>query len=160
MSTDVLKQYQLEVAYAMKTAAEEYIEKNPPEKVAKDTLKFLDNNRSAIQHTLLGFEPDRWNNGEFRVDHCNGRSGESAVGDYLREHQAKAINDWLKTAKLAPLDKGAIASIQQEFQEIYRSRIQNLVKADAEALAQKHFEELKAQDAMADLYQIDSLLNN
>ena len=31
---------------------------------------------------LLGFEYEY--NGQFRVDHCNGRSGESFIGDHIR----------------------------------------------------------------------------
>lgn len=159
MSTDKLKQYQAEVAHAMKVAAEEYIEANPPEKVAKDTLKFLKKSAKDIQHTLLGFEVDRWGKGHFEVDHCNGRSGESAVGDYLREHKREAIKEWLDTAKLAPLDEGAIASMNREFQQVYRDYIQKLVKAEAEALASRHLEELKSQDALQELYQMETLLN-
>ncbi len=159
MSTEILKTYQSEVAYAMKCAAEDYIADNPPEKVVKQTLEVLEENRNDILHTLLGFEVDRWGKGHFKVDHCNGRGGESAVGDYLRREQSKAIENWLKTAELGELCEGTQADMRKEFNKIYRGRIESLVKEHAKQLALKHFNELVEQDALGDLANMDSLLN-
>lgn len=158
MSTEILKNYQLEVAHAMKCAAEDYIEKNPPEAVAEQLTKVLDESRDQIIRTLLGFKVDNWGRMEWAVDHCNGRAGESAVGDYLRRVQADKIHEWLETADLGELDEGMVKNMRKEFNSIYTGRLQRLVTSHANKLAQEHFDELMKQDALGDLAQIDELL--
>jgi hypothetical protein len=69
-------------------AVEEWKAKNTKEVIKTTVTELLDKESKQLTLKLLGFE-DRW--GKWEVDHCNGRGGESAAGDYLRIAQKTAI---------------------------------------------------------------------
>ena len=85
--------------------------------VIEDTIKvMLDKRLDEIVGKMLGFDL-RW--GTWEVDHCNGRAGESAAGDWLRQRAGLAVMDWLdKQAKsLLPLPAKAAAALRTSYQE-------------------------------------------
>lgn len=126
----------------------EWKEKNPPEQIKKKTEKLLNNNSEEIVFKLLGFEKDDWGRKKFRIDHCNGRSGESAAGDYIRKHQMETIQAWLAQAPMPTLTPELKKEITSEAQYRYRQKFKeafySLVEAQANKEAEKAFEEISA----------------
>jgi hypothetical protein len=127
---------------------DEWKEKNPPAKIEKDTLKLLNKNAEEILLKLLGFNKDSWGRGNFQLDHCNGRSGESAAGDYIRRHQQEAINKWLSQVPMPEMPKTLITAMKAEAGDRYRRHFQEQfyarVEAHAEAEANKAFDAISA----------------
>ena len=119
--------------------------KHTPEAIAEKTTKLLDEHREEIVYKLLGFNKDHWN-GNWELDHCNGRSGESAAGDYLREVQADAIAKWLRTVPMPALSLKMLKNLQKEFQHEFDQRVSyklgQLLEKEATARADELFKEI------------------
>lgn len=121
---------------AEKAASEWLAQADVPSRVRQA----LDLNVKIIAASLLGFE-HRW--GEWEVDHCNGRSGESAAGDYLREKCSEAIKEWLEDlgGNLPPLPmsakKSLVAAYHERLQHNVREILMARAKRDAEAIAEE-----------------------
>lgn len=113
---------------------------NSPERVRKTVIDALNVQSASITRQLLGFEKGR--DGEWKVDHCNGRAGNTAVGDYFRQVQSQAIKEWLETVKLpelTPTFKNKLASeMRSEYEYYLRSTAKDLAiqmaKKDAATL--------------------------
>ena len=101
--------------------------------------KLLDDNAETIVLKLLGFD-NRWNSWE--LDHCNGRKGESAAGDYLRQVQHDAIQDWLKKVKLPELNKTLTSVMQKEIEAYYKNYLRQFLCEYAREEAGKTAKEL------------------
>lgn len=68
----------------------------------------------------LGFERDSWGRRNWSVDHCNGRAGESTIGQRIATAAKQAVDDVI----LGPehrdkftLSKGQIDALAKEFKE-------------------------------------------
>lgn len=113
-------------------SVEEYVEKMLEKRVQEIVCK------------LLGFEP---RHGAWEVDHCNGRHGESAAGDWLREKAGKKINEWLEAqaGSLPELPKSAITSLRSDFREMYEHRLrvefERMAQSKAKEDAMRYFSE-------------------
>ena len=99
---------------------QEWLTKNPTAVIKETVKKHLDSKVEDTIFRLLGFKTS-W--GHFEVDHCNGRAGESAAGDYLREAQKEAINEWLATVQLPKLSSKAENALRREAKEIYEDAL-------------------------------------
>lgn len=88
------------VVETLATAIQQWEIDNSPSIIESKVRHVLDKNLQEITLKLLGFS-NNW--GRWELDHCNGRSGESAVGDYLRQIQKEAIDKWLSTIEIPPL---------------------------------------------------------
>ena len=109
---------------------------------------------------LLGFN-DRW--GKWELDHCNGRSGESAAGDFIRKYQTEAIQEWLKTVCLPELDVKTKAQFKREAKaeyvdHIYRG-LRNAAQERANADLQELLNELTSSDQLDAYFKTMKLLN-
>lgn len=119
---------------------DDWVATNPPEKIKADVFKRLDKSREEIVLKLLGFEKDY--NGGWKIDHCNGRSGNSIAGEYLKTHQTAIVNEWLAQAKMPEMTKtleksltsGAVDEYQYEFRKRFREAVAAKAKQDAEEL--------------------------
>jgi hypothetical protein len=102
--------------------------------------RLLDNKLQEVVGKLLGFDV-RWGN-EWEVDHCNGRAGDSAAGDYLREKCGAAVKEWLDKAagELPPLPKQAIKALVSSYHEMLERAIRDQLfkkaQRDAAAIAE------------------------
>ena len=114
-------------------------EKNSKEVLTQRVHKLLDDNAETIVLKLLGFD-NRWNNWE--LDHCNGRSGESAAGDYLKQVQQEAIQDWLKNVKLPELNKTLTSVMKKELEADYKRYLSQFLYEYARDEADKTAKEL------------------
>jgi hypothetical protein len=121
------------------SAIDKWKDKNKEDDITKKVHNLLDTNRNEITLKLLGFD-NRW--GSWELDHCNGRSGESAAGDYLRKVQNDAIEDWLKQVKLPVLNKTLSTQMQKKLKEEYDQYLKRYLSDYAQAQASKDAKEI------------------
>lgn len=115
-----------------------------PEEIKRDLFARMDKAQQEILLKLLGFNKDSWNGG-WELDHCNGRSGESAAGDYLRTQQTENIKAWLDQVNLPKLPKKAIDSLIAEYQTKFDFEITRQLDAMAKKAAVGYMESLMSQ---------------
>ena len=89
-------------------------EKNSEEALTQRVHKLLDDNAETIVLKLLGFD-NRWN--KWELDHCNGRKGESAAGDYLKQDYERFLSEYLYKYAREEADKAAKEIIQSLFSQ-------------------------------------------
>ncbi len=116
-------------------AVEEWKKKNTSALLTKRVTDLLNNNSETIVMKLLGFNVsygEKW-----ELDHCNGRSGNSAAGDYLREVQSNAIKEWLSKVQLPTLSdvaqKKLTAEMKYDYEHALKIAFSKLIIAKAEA---------------------------
>ena len=101
---------------------------------------------------LLGFEEGY---GKYQLDHCNGRSGESSAGDFLRRTQADAIKNWLSNVAMPSLspeeEKMLRESMQREYSSRFRTQALQSAKQQAEADAKELIQQI-SKSMQADNY--------
>lgn len=121
-------------------AVQEWLKKNDEKKIKRDVEIRLDKHRNEIIHKLLGFN-DRW--GQWEVDHCNGRAGNSAAGDFLRRHAQDKIEAWFKSQIDFPaLPEKAIIDAQAEYMRELKNQLFVNVKHKAKIDAQKIIDDI------------------
>ena len=81
-------------------AVMEWKHSQDPIKIKKRVTDLLEKNLEQGIITLLGFDY-RW--GKWEVDHCNGRSGESSVGDYMKQQHSVAIKEFFDSLDIKTL---------------------------------------------------------
>lgn len=121
------------------SAIDKWKDKNKEDDITKKVHKLLDNNSDEITLKLLGFN-NSW--GKWELDHCNGRSGESAAGDYLRKVQKHAIEDWLKQVKLPVLNETLSTQMQKHLKGEYDRHLKQYLSDYAQTQANKDAKEI------------------
>ena len=138
---------------------DQWKEKNSEEVLNQRVHKLLDANAETIVLKLLGFD-NRWN--KWELDHCNGRKGESAAGDYLRQVQQDAIQDWLKNVKLPELNKTLSAAMQkslkQDYENFLRNRLYDYAREEADKTAKEIIESLFSQSKVDGMFKLQQLI--
>jgi hypothetical protein len=116
-------------------AAEEWVKSK--EDIAGEIKSLLDSKLEEVTMKLLGFN-NRY--GEWEIDHCNGRFGDSAAGDWLRDKAGDAVNAWLtkQAGNLPELPKTAIKSLRENYLSVLenqlRVKLTEKAKADSDAI--------------------------
>jgi hypothetical protein len=116
---------------------------NDPKTLKARVHKLLDQNAEVLLKKLLGFD-NKWS-GDWELDHCNGRNGESAAGDYIKKHQLEAIKEWLGQITLPEMTPAFKKKIEKDLQHAYEQEIQNGVYARVRAQADKDLNALVTQ---------------
>lgn len=106
---------------------EEWKANNPPEKIKESVLKKIRSSQDEITMKLLGFD-SRYSKA-WELDHCNGRSGNSTAGDYLRTHANAAVTEWLQSAYTPLLSPDEMAALAKEMKKEYRDTIRKSLRA-------------------------------
>lgn len=123
--------------------------KNTPEAIERKTLELLNANSEEIVNKLLGFKKDSWDK-KWELDHCNGRSGNSAAGDYLKNVQAETIRKWLSNVPLPELSQRVIKELTKEMEsayvDAYRQQLEALTVEKANEDAKAAFDKLTNKD--------------
>ena len=136
-------------------------EKNSKEVLTERVHKLLDDNAETIVLKLLGFD-NRWN--KWELDHCNGRKGESAAGDYLRQVQHDAIQDWLKNVKLPELNKTLSSVMKKELERGYKQYLRQFLyeyaRKEADKTAKEIIESLFSQSKVDGMFKLQQLIQN
>lgn len=113
------------VLEAIATAVAQWKENNTEASIKKKVTDLLNKNSEELTMKLLGFN-DRYN--KWELDHCNGRSGNSAAGDYLRQVQQAAIQEWMKTATMPKLSDATVNRLKKEMQSDYEYQLLKSVR--------------------------------
>lgn len=135
----------------MAAGVRKWREDNPPDSIRERVFNLLNKRQDEIILQLLGFE---LRYGKLQVDHCNGRAGESAAGDYLRRAQQDAVNDWLATISMPALTKTQIKNIQKDAQREYTRHLNQLVRSMAVTKAEEDAKKLI--EALASTHSADN----
>lgn len=110
--------------------------------IEKRVHDIIGNNVNEIILKLLGFDR-RWHNTGYEIDHCNGRAGESFIGDYIKKTCQDKLKEWTDKIDLVSIElpKSALDSLRKEFIQRYEYILRNVLLKQAEALATKAAED-------------------
>ncbi len=133
----------------------EWHEVNSPEAIREQIFERLNRSRDEILLKLLGFNKDSWGD-SWSLDHCNGRSGNSIAGDYLKKVQQEAVDSWLATTCLPALSETQKKQIQSSFRSEFFSTLKDEIQIAARNKAKKLALELV--DKMTPIENIDAHL--
>lgn len=126
---------------------------NSEEKLARKVQIQLDERQEEIVFKLLGFN-ESW--GKWEVDNCNGRSGNSAAGDYLRKAQQDAIEKWLEAVTLPPMPPSAVKALKAEYLRSLEYRVkeslQRIAHQKADEIATTMIEQCISDEGAAQNY--------
>jgi len=130
-------------------AREEWLkEHSDKEKVKHVVFDRLDTDLVSIVAKLLGFD-DHW--GRWEVDHCNGRGGQSAAGDFIKQMAGEAVTEWLlkQAKKLPKLPPTTIKALRKDYRTTYerelREKLHRLAGQQAGEDAERIFKEITGQ---------------
>ena len=121
-------------------AVEEWKLANTEEMIKSNVTNRLNKASDEITMRLLGFN-NGWD-GKWVLDHCNGRSGESAAGDFIRKAQSEAIKGWLSSICMPKLSPVLKAKLEKEMQYEYNEYITRMVRNKIRDIADVHLTEL------------------
>lgn len=128
-------------------AQQKWLEANFGSKKQVEAWVFDKMNKGAteIMLKLLGFDKDY--HGSWKIDHCNGRSGNSVIGDFMASSCRMAVEKWAKDAmkNLPTVTTEDILRIHGE----YKQELLRAVKQKMAAAAQKKAEEILAEVSKA-----------
>ncbi len=128
-------------------AVAEWKATNSEEKIKKKVKDLLDSKAEEVTLKLLGFN-NSW--GKWELDHCNGRSGESAAGDFIQQVQQTAIKEWLSEVAMPTLDekmkKSILKGVNAEVKRSISYQIQQLATNQANALMNKLLSDICVSD--------------
>ena len=108
------------------------------EKLKDDVSRRLDSRLEELISKYMGFN-NHW--GKWELDHCNGRQGESAAGDFIKKEVATTCQEWLKKQAGNLMDikltANAIASLRSYYIECLEREIRDTLKYKAVSDAQE-----------------------
>ena len=141
------------------TAVERWRQEHTPEQIESRVRHLLDNKSDEIVAKMLGFN-DSW--GRWELDHCNGRSGNSAAGDYMRKCHQEAIEKWITKMALPvlpeDLNQKLKQSLQAQFNRSLEEALRNKVIAYAQEEATRVFKELEVPSLLDNYMQTLQLI--
>ena len=133
-----------------------------PATIKKRVTELLDKSREEIILKLLGFDKCGWE-GKWVLDHCNGRSGESAAGDYLRSVQADAIKEWLANIPMPVISPKMLSNFKKQYQQDFDQRVeyqlQKLITVEADKRAAELFKNISSSTQLDDYIKTMKLIN-
>lgn len=101
--------------------------------------------------------------GRWSLDHCNGRSGESAAGDYLRQVQADAIKEWLANIPMPSMSTKMLNDLKKQYQAEFNNRVQyqmrHLIEQEANKRAEQLFKNLTQSNQVNDFIKVMQLIS-
>ena len=130
-----------QLVVAIDNAKTKYLMGITPQVIETDLKNKLNKHRDEITMKLLGF--DKCSYGEWKIDHCNGRAGNSIAGDNLYNRHSITIDAWMATTFKEPqLTKADIDRINKQIKsEVLRNldyhirqRINDMTKAKVDEL--------------------------
>jgi uncharacterized protein YnzC (UPF0291/DUF896 family) len=125
------------------SAIAEWQEENSEEKLKSRVKSLLDENSKTATMKLLGFDSrygEQWS-----LDHFNGRSGNSAAGDFIRQVQATAIKEWLTTVGMPVLTVAEKKHLNAGFRAEYISQLRTGLRQKVMVTATEHLDALVAE---------------
>lgn len=137
----------------------EYIQENTPEMIKEKLKKEIDKERVSILLKLLGMEKRYATS--WVVDHCNGRAGESAIGDYLRKTQEESIHELFDSIELTGvISEGLKKTLQSEYQRNLNSALKVMAEEKAKQDAAIIMQNLHKEFSVLNLLKTEEDLKN
>lgn len=129
-------------------AVSHWRKENTEEAIHKKVIDLLDKRSEEMVVKLLGFDLS-W--GEWALDHCNGRSGNSAIGDYLRNTQAVAVKEFFDSLDLKQIVTPAmknrlIKAIQKDFEYKLECAVRSALEAHTKQYVEKVIQDITTSD--------------
>ncbi len=108
--------------------------------------------KNTILLKLMGFD-DRYGNNSWEVDHCNGRAGQSVLGDRIRNAAQLALdsflldnNNGISILNILNENKDRLEqTITKEFNTQLQYKVKTYIEAEVNSLAKKKVEQLVAE---------------
>jgi len=126
------------------------------ESVELRVQSMLHSRLEAIAAQLLGFNPPRWSGDKnWEIDNWNGRTANTAAGDYIRQKASDAVRKALDdlAGDLPPLPKSARKSLVMHYHERVsrevRDELSRLAVEHAKGIAKRIFDEVEAKEGVA-----------
>lgn len=130
--------------------------KNTKESIIKETTALLDKDKKTIILKLLGFD-NRLGRG-WELDYCNGRAGNSDMGDTLKSINKKLIDKWVSEIEFPELEdtykKQILAHVNKASKERFKSKVNDLLIEKINKEAHKIVNEV----SLNNISNIDSLI--
>ena len=133
-------------------ATEAWLEENADrETVNRSVRRALDARREELVAKLMGFDR-RWGS-DWEVDHCNGRAGESAAGDFLRSLAVEGVKEWLseQAGNMPDLPKKAVQALRMEYRDILHDEVRERIAMRAVEKSRQAVERILSEEAGRDL---------
>ena len=142
-------------------AIHEWLEKQNPEAIRKKVFDTLEAAKDEVAPKLMGFDKGSFGRG-WEIDHCNGRAGESSIGDYMKKHQTEGIQqfiDQLNLTSLSPFTEAEIKGLRSEYRDRVINETRQLVYDRAEKDANHLVNQLSVDDLVSAIQKTQQLLN-
>ena len=152
-----------EMVQLIDTAIDKWLAVNTPEEITKSVNSTLDTFKDEITLKLLGFDKS-YGDRNWRLDHCNGRSGNSPAGEYLRDTQSVIVRQWLDKVPLPELSPNQLKSISLDFGDVYlralKKSLTALVETKAKEDSQKLLDEIINTDSIENYLKTKALIQS
>ena len=141
-------------------AIHEWLEKQNPQAIRKKVFDALEAAKDEVVPKLMGFNKGSFGRG-WEIDHCNGRAGESTIGDYMRKHVQEGIQqfiDQLNLVSLRPFTKAEIEAMRRDYREQVINRTRQAVRDKAESDAIRLINSFSVDDLVSTIQKTQQLL--
>ena len=143
-------------------AIHEWLEKQNPEAIRKKVFDTLEAAKDEVAPKLMGFNKGSFGRG-WEIDHCNGRAGESTIGDYMRKHQQEGIQqfiDQLNLVSLRPFSKKEIEDMRKEYRQRVINKTREAVRDRAESDAIRLVNSFSVDDLVSVIQRTQELIGS
>lgn len=143
MTTQTLKEFK---ARLKKETEQQILDKFNWKNVETWVVDSLRKHVLNIAMTAMGYEPDRYSGGEWKIDHCNGRHSDvtATIGDIAKHKMEEVFPDLIKNhaeALKSCIDKAWLSKqMQKEYEEEFRRLMNNKIRDWAKKQAQTDVE--------------------
>ena len=143
-----------EYIQTIEQSVDEWVQENSPAKIKKNVHEHLAKKQKEIMLKILGFEPTYGD--AYKIDHCNGRSGESVIGDYIKANLQPAIHEFVSNFPLE-LSPKTLEYIHKDIQKEFESKAQYRIKEQMRQGFDKRIQEIQQDylDAILAQYGIE-----
>ena len=152
-----------ELVQLIDTAIDKWLAVNTPAEITKSVTKKLNEHKDEITLKLLGFDKS-YGNRVWSLDHCNGRSGNSPAGEYLKATQSAVVKQWLENVPLPELTPTLLSKISSEFNDMYlralKKELFSLAEEKAKKDSQKILDEVISTDSVENYLKTKELIQS
>ena len=141
-------------------AIHEWLEKQNPQAIRKKVFDTLEAAKDEVAPKLMGFNRGSFGRG-WEIDHCNGRAGESTIGDYMRKHHQESIQqfiDQLNLVSLRPFSKKEIEDMRRDYRERVINKTRQAVREKAEKDALQLVNQFSVDDLVTAIQRTQELI--
>lgn len=153
----------IEIIQLVDTAIDNWLAVNTPDQITKSVHSQLNKFKDEITLKLLGFDKS-YGDRTWKLDHCNGRAGNSPAGDYLRDTQSTIIKQWLDKVPLPELSPSQLDKLSLDFTDVYlralRKSLITLVEAKAKEDSQRLLDEIINTDSIENYLKTKELIQS